>query len=101
MNVSGAIDTDLSNMPASELMKWGLENLVWKDGEEGGYFVKHGSQPVRDFGRPKKGDKRDYDPNQDNLFEKAFPVLYPYSYGSIETDRAVEVKFLEHVQWSL
>jgi hypothetical protein len=37
LQVSGTIDTDLSNITANEMMMWGLANL-WKEGE-GGYAI--------------------------------------------------------------
>ena len=40
LQVSGTVDNDLSKCMANEMM-WGLENL-WKEGEEGGYAVRHG-----------------------------------------------------------
>jgi hypothetical protein len=51
LQVSGSIDCDMSNVTASELMRWGLANM-WKDGREGGYAVRHGRQPVSDFPPP-------------------------------------------------
>ncbi len=83
-------------MSSDELMGWGLANL-WNEGEEGCYMVRHGSRPVSDFGHARGGN----DPNSDNLFEKAYPCLFPYGRGGIEADRPVEISFAEHVQWAL
>ena len=79
-------------------MIWGLSNL-WKQGKEGGYFVRHGQQPVNDFGRPRADEPRT--PKCLNFFARAFPGLFPYGEGSIEGDQEVPVDFSEHIQWSL
>jgi hypothetical protein len=81
---------DLSKVVASELMAWGLANL-WKQGDEGGYCVRHGCQPVNDFGHPRRDEKADGDHH--NYFKKAFPCLFPYGRGGLEFDRPREVSF--------
>jgi hypothetical protein len=99
----GATDTDLTKMTANELMMSGLSNL-WKDGNEGGYAVKHGQVPVSDFGTHKNAAP-DWDPSsastQGNFFEQAFPCLFPCGHGGIEAARQVPVDFREHLQWAL
>lgn len=79
-------------------MKWGLTNL-WKDGHEGGYAIRHGRQPVSDF-PPREGDTEDA-MDRPNFFEKAFPCLYPYGWGGLESRRPVSLDFPEHIRWSL
>jgi hypothetical protein len=93
--VNGSIDTDMSKVTASEMTQWGISNL-WPAGREGPYGVRHGSQPVSDFGR-----ERDKTARVQNLFEKSFPCLYPYGRGGIEADRPVNIDFKDHVRWSL
>ena len=80
-------------------MKWGLANL-WKDGREGGYAVRHGRQPVSDF-PPRDAGDTEGTTNQPNYFEKAFPCLYPYGCGGLESERPVPLDFPEHIRWSL
>ena len=80
-------------------MKWGLANL-WKDGREGGYAVRHGRQPVSDFPPREAGDV-ECRIDQPNFFEKAFPCLYPYGRGGLESRRPVALDFPEHIRWSL
>jgi hypothetical protein len=41
LQVSGAIDMDMSMLTASELVAWGLANL-WKEDKEDGYAIQHG-----------------------------------------------------------
>ena len=105
LQISGSVDCDLSNVTANELMKWGLANM-WKDGYEGGYAVRHSRQPASDF--PPRTDSREdqdgdstYPADQPNLFEKAFPCLYPYGQGGLESKRPTPIDFPEHIRWSL
>ena len=98
LQVSGSVDCDLSNLTANELMTWGLMNM-WKEGCEGGYAVRHSRQPVSDF--PSVGDDNHCPTDQHNFFEKAFPCLYPYGRGGLESTRPVPLDFPEHIRWSL
>ena len=100
LQISGTVNNDLSKLTASEMMKWGLANL-WKEGEEGGYAVRHGRQPVGDFGRPRHGEEFPEDGDRPNFFEKAYPCLFPYGVGGPEGDRPVEVDFKDHIKWAL
>lgn len=101
LEISGSVDCDLSNsnVTANELMKWGLVNL-WKDGQEGSYAVQHEHQPVSDFPPRDVGDAV-CATDQPNFFEKAFPCLYPYGRGGLESGRPVPLDFPEHIGWSL
>jgi hypothetical protein len=90
-------------MCANELMMWGLTKL-WDEGKEGGYAVKHGSKPVRDFPvRVPQEDQREVIEADEipNFFEKAYPCLFPWGRGGIEAPRPVHVDFREHVNWAL
>ena len=98
LQVSGSVDCDLSGLTANELMQWGLMNM-WKDGREGGYAVRHSRQPVSDF--PAVGDDNQCPADQHNFFEKAFPCLYPYGQGGLESTRPIPLDFPEHIRWSL
>ena len=80
-------------------MKWGLVNL-WKEGHEGGYAIRHRRQPVSDFPPRGTGDG-ECPTDQPNFFEKAFPCLYPYGQGGLESARPVALNFPEHIRWSL
>jgi Helitron helicase-like domain at N-terminus len=94
---------DLTRMTSSEMMMWGLANL-WSKGKEGGYVIKHGRQPVSDFGTTLSANKqpmRTLSFDKPNFFEKAFPCLFPYGTGGIEADRETQVEFRQHVKWAL
>nr|VWO93936.1 Vacuolar protein sorting-associated protein 4 [Ganoderma boninense] len=88
---SAGVDMDLTKLTANDLMMWGLSNL-WKSGEEGGYAARHGRTPVNEFGRENP---------EANLFERAFPCLFPYGVGGIEGAQTIPVDFREHIQWAL
>lgn len=106
LQVSGVVDTDLTNLSVNKLMVWGLANL-WKEVKEGSYTVWHGLSPVNDFGQRQQHNDQNSDnrtklaEHQETFFEKAFPCLYPYSVGGIKDKQAVKLVFLAHIQWPL
>jgi len=102
LQVSGTVDTDMTTMTADELTIWGLSNL-WKEGKEGGYTVRHGQKPVRDFGRVRPGSVllNETEEDRPNFFEKAFPYLFPYGEGGLEGAQLTPVEFSEHIKWTL
>ena len=95
LQLSGAVDVDMAALSTDELEAHALNN-TWRDGVEWGYLVRHGSRPQNEFGRD-----RGQHAHQDNLFERAFPVLYPYGVGGIEGDQRNPLEFVKHVRWSL
>lgn len=97
--MSGAMDTDMANVSANELMMWALSNL-WKEGKEGGYAVQHGRQPVNDFGQ-RRGARSGTEEDEGNFFERTFPCLFPYGKGGIEAAQTVNVEFADHIKWAL
>ena len=102
LQLSGSVDTDMTTATSNELMMSGLANL-WEEGQEGGYAVRHGRQPVRDFGRRLPGEVASTSLEEDhhNFFEKAFPCLFPYGEGGLEGRQEVKVDFTEHIRWAL
>src|SRR5271168_4907083 len=82
---------DMTGLSANDIMKWGLANL-WQEGYEGGYAVRHGQVPVRDFA-PRRGEP--------NYFERVFPTLFPYGLGGIEAERVVKLDYCDHIRWAL
>ena len=96
--INGSADVDLTKVPAGDLMAWGLANLSGNEDEKS-YAVRHGSQPVCDFGRPRTGEV--HDPHRDNFFEKAYPCLFPYGRGGMEADQPINLDLSEHVRWAL
>lgn len=93
LQATGVIDIDLTKVSSDELMLWGLANLTEED-KEGAYAVRHGRQPVHDF-----TSKQSSTQGVDNLFEKAFPCLFPYGQGGLEGNRSRGVDFQEHARW--
>ena len=97
LQLSGSVDTDMTTVTSTELMLSGLANL-WQEGQEGGYAVRHGRRPVRDFGRWLPGEVTTIaGEDEHNFFEKAYPCLFPYGEGGIEGSQQVKVDFTEHI----
>jgi hypothetical protein len=101
LQVSGSFDTDLSNISSEDLMAMAMIN-TWNE-KEGGYLVRHGSKPLRDFGRPSKAQTHpsSIQVEAGNLFERAYPCLYPYGVGGIEGEQLSPLDFQEHIRWAL
>lgn len=97
LQYSATADTEGTGLSMEDLLAWGITN-TWEDGKEGRYLVRHSHRAVNDFGRPQGGGPA---PDQDNLFEKAFPILFPYGVGGIEANRVEDISFIEHVRWCL
>lgn len=76
-------------------MTWGMDNLLNTGPTESSYAIRHGSQPVPDFAAVRERERLG------NLFEQAFPSLFPYGEGGIECQRLRGVNMVEHVQWAL
>lgn len=93
LQATGVIDVDLTGLSTDELMTWGLENMK-EDHPEGAYAVRHGQKPVNDF-----NIKQSSSQGVDNLFEKAFPCLFPYGMGGLEGNRSRGVNLQEHARW--
>ncbi len=46
----GSIDVDLNEIPANELMQWGMQNLWEEEAHGRRYAIRYGNVPVSDFG---------------------------------------------------
>ncbi|KAI6103499.1 hypothetical protein F5141DRAFT_1130978, partial [Pisolithus sp. B1] len=69
----------MSMITAREMLSWGLRNL-WENGREGAYAVRHGNQPVSDFGRPRRSAGGG---------------------GGTAAETIVPADFADHVRWAL
>lgn len=79
-----------------DLLSWGITN-TWQNGKEGCYLVQHGGHFVNNFGHPQGGGPV---PEQDIVFEKVYPTLFPYGVGGIEANCHVDMSLADHVRWS-
>ncbi len=86
----GVCDTELSQVSADEQLKSALANM---DKCEGGYAVRHGGEPVSDFGF----GKGKYERPTLNLLAAAYPMLFPYGEGGLELERKQAISFDEQV----
>lgn len=100
MQYLGITDTDLRNVSTNELMLYALANLNRECSEkEGGYAVRPSRFPVVDFGQPTNIHTM-RKPFRNPLMA-AYPILWPYGVGGIETERPIKISFKEHVRWAL
>jgi len=71
-------------------MMYALANLH-DSSQEGGYVVRHSRTATTNFGQTAAR----------NPLAAAFPVLFPYGVGGIESERKVKLSLREHAQWAL
>ena len=93
LQTSGVTDTELTHISGNKLMLSAVENLRSTGGEECSYLICHGTRPVVDFAQI--SDRRC------NFFERAFPCLFPWGRGGMESLRQQGVDLSEHVRWAL
>jgi hypothetical protein len=98
LQINGSCDVNMNDLSANDLMAWGLANISNEE-EEGSYLVRHGSKAVRDIGLRRSDASQCSD--EENFWEKAFPCLFPYGRGGMESNRRAEVSFQEHIRWAL
>ena len=90
----------MNDLSATDLMTWGLSNM-WNEEDEGFYLIRHGSKAVQDVGLHHVNSENLNGNRDDNFWEKAFPCLFPYGRGGMESKRPVDISFQEHVRWAL
>ena len=90
---SGVTDTELVNVSVNELMLSAVHNLRRKSRPEDSYAIRYSARPVVDF--PQQAKKRN------NFFERAFPCLFPWGRGGIESVHQHGVDFTDHVRWAM
>jgi hypothetical protein len=78
-------------------MMYALANLG-DDQQEGGYIMR-ARRPVSEFGQVLPGKVEG--PRPRNPLMAAFPFLWPYGRGGIESDQPEHVGFGTHVRWAL
>lgn len=66
------------------------------------YAIQCGSAFVNEYGRYDMfGQRSDGGPDDHNHLLAAYPLLWPYGMGGVETHRDIEVPYNVHVQWLL
>ncbi|KAI0049247.1 hypothetical protein FA95DRAFT_1650432 [Auriscalpium vulgare] len=96
LHFAGVHDTDLSQVSSRDLLMSGLANLQDNFAEQP-YHIRHSTRPVPDL----PGAREDAGLGDRNMWEEAYPVLYPYGVGGMEKERQQSLTLQEHVQWSL
>ncbi|CEL62289.1 DNA repair and recombination protein pif1, mitochondrial OS=Schizosaccharomyces pombe (strain 972 / ATCC 24843) GN=pif1 PE=1 SV=1 [Rhizoctonia solani AG-1 IB] len=94
----GAMDNEGTKITSRDILECGLANLLKQSSNSEMYAIRYGA-PTNTFGQPRHGELAD--PGRGNYWERAFPMLYPYGIGGIESDRPVKLSFIEHIRWSL
>jgi hypothetical protein len=87
-------------MSTAELTAHALAN-TWNMNSEGGYAIRYGRDAQNEFGVGRKENVGTRPTEETNLFERAFPTLFPHGEGGLESTRPVWVTFTEHVRWAL
>ena len=91
----------MTTLDSETKLAQGFANLT-KNGRESAYAARHSRLPVNDFGRPIKGDKPTEEQMSANLFERAFPCMYPFGVGGLESPlQRNQLNFAAHIRWSL
>ena len=91
------LDTDSTQIAAQDLASEALRNLTLASDEQ--YAIRYGCVPARDF-PPQMTDGADLG-TQLNIWEEAFPALFPFGEGGLERRRPVWLSLQEHVRWAL
>lgn len=94
IHILGVTNVDLTWTSSLDLMSFALANLS-DSSKEGGYVIRHSRHALDDFGETVAHA------GGCNPLAAAFPVLFPYSVGSIEALRTIKVSVKAHTQWAL
>lgn len=97
----GVIDVGASDVSDTSVLAHALANTSVAERQEG-YAVKRSGDFVNEYGRiDGDGLRTDGGPDDPNHMMGAFPTLWPYGKGGIETKRAIEMPYNRHVRWAL
>jgi hypothetical protein len=100
LQFSGSHDVDMAAISASDLVAWGLSNM-WNQQAEGLYAVRHSRYAVSDFSSARTDSNGIRSPDEWNLLERAYPLLFPYGVGGPECTRPVKVSLEQHIRYHL
>ena len=93
MQYIGVEDCEQAKMSANEVLLYALANADDnRYGNEGGYAVIHGAQPIPDL----PGASKSFD-----ALAGAYPVLWPYGRGLYHQYRVRKLSFQDYIQWTL
>ncbi|KAJ7080494.1 hypothetical protein C8R43DRAFT_965727 [Mycena crocata] len=101
LQASGVVDTQADTIPDCDLMAHAMSNTARKIRPDE-FAIRRGSAFVNEYPRvDEDGMRTDGGPTDPNHMLGAFPVLFPYGKGGIETAREQEVSYEAHVRWAL
>lgn len=95
------VDVGASDVSDNSILAHALVNTSTADKTDG-YAIKRSGDFVNEYGQlDDDGQQTDGGPNDPNHLMGAFPTLWPFGKGGIETKRAVGVPYINHVRWAL
>ena len=93
----GVVDVGSMDVAEHDALSSALIN-VSKVEQQKGFTVKRGSEFVNEYARKDlEGERSDGSPNNPNHLLGAFPTLYCYGKGGIETSRPIDVSYRDHI----
>lgn len=97
----GVVDVGATDVADNELVSHAFANTC-SDQDQNSFLVKRSSGFVNEYGREDEdGFLTDGGPNDPNHMLGAFPTLWPYGIGGIETRQPISVPYNVHVQFAL
>lgn len=97
----GVIDAGATYVADREVLSNAMANVSTGIGEDK-YAVRRGSEFVNEYARTgPDGTRTDGGIENPNHLLGAYPTLWPYGKGGIETQRQIDVPYNVHVQWAL
>lgn len=97
----GVIDVGATAVGENELLSHVLANVSAEGGKDT-FIVKRSSDFVNEYARrDNDGSLCDGGPDDTNHMMGAFPILWPYGVGGIETNRPIPVPYNVHVRYAL
>ena len=96
----GVIDVGATHVGDNEVLANAMANITSSVDDE--YAVRRGSSFVNEYPRTNESGQRTHGGTDNpNHLLGAYPMLWPYGMGGIETRRAIDVPYNIHARWCL
>ena len=93
----GVHDMEATQISVADTASQALANLCSTDQES--YAVRYSQWPAQDF--PPWHEDLQEDELEENIWEQAYPLLFPYGEGGLERQHTIPLSLSNHVQWCL
>ncbi|KAJ3562467.1 hypothetical protein NP233_g9554 [Leucocoprinus birnbaumii] len=102
-STSSIVDASATGLTDADLTSAAMANTASRSTSQTQYRIHRGRQFVNEYPHihPDTGKRYEGEPSNPNHILGAFPMLFPYGLGGIETDREVKVPYEAHVRWAL